>query len=302
MKSARLRKKRILPGTVKLREAKEAYYAEKKSIEEFDIDNILSEIFEKFPEPAKTKLRNLFSLLIAKSYRSLTKELKNFFGTFEPMQFFEILFGLCNIAENNKMRPIALKEYWVSLNLNNRELYFLLRHFNIMLSKIEKQSVRYIMCKSFIETELKKLKEEINAIDKTELSLSKIEKTISTDREIQANSTKLKAVLKKYGFFDLKMVFGLPKESTEKVIEFLISNELPYQISMINFLGFIKHLEKEYFTKVEVYRFLAEILSTTERAVKGNCNVLNESSKENKKRYTSYLYNKTVQKDYQKLK
>ena len=104
-------------------------------------------------------------------------------------------------------------------------------------------------------------------------------------------------------FFELEKVNKLNETSKEKLIEFISTNEVPYQIAMFDFLGFITYINKEYCnTKQELNKILAEILNSTERTIKGNISVLNDFSKENKERYTSYNYKETVIIDYQKLK
>ena len=64
----------------------------------------------------------------------------------------------------------------------------------------------------------------------------------------QPNTKRLKNELKKYGFYDLTKVSEL-RENSDKLIQLLSDNELPYQIAMLYYLGFLKHLEKEYCNK-----------------------------------------------------
>lgn len=156
MKSSRLREKKLLPGMVKLKKAIEASKTE-KSNDEFDIETIISAVVEKFPEPIKSKLIDAVSSWGVNIYEYLTKELENLF---EPRQYIETLWKLFEIAENNKARPFAMKEYWISLNLDNKQLNLLLRHFIIALTEIEKQTKSFVICKSFVETEFKKLNDE----------------------------------------------------------------------------------------------------------------------------------------------
>lgn len=117
------------------------------------------------------------------------------------------------------------------------------------------------------------------------------------------NTARLKDVLKTKGFYNIKMVKALSPGSVQKLIEFLSTNDLPYQIAMLDFLGFIMYLQKEYCdTKRLLYKELGDILGYGERTIQGNVNSLYRSTKDSKNRYTAYRYKETVDKDYQKLK
>ncbi|MCX6243686.1 MAG: hypothetical protein NTU98_03185 [Bacteroidetes bacterium] len=123
------------------------------------------------------------------------------------------------------------------------------------------------------------------------------------DHEVDITETKrLKTSLAKYGFNNIQKVKDLSVNSRDKLIEFLVTNDLPYKVAMLDYLGFIKFLEFEFgATKTNLHRNLADILSSTTRAVKGNINVLNPISKEDRMRFTTHLYRETVKNDYQKL-
>ena len=113
----------------------------------------------------------------------------------------------------------------------------------------------------------------------------------------------LKEELQQKGFFHLKTIVVLADPAKEKLIWIINTNELPYQIAMFDFLGFINHFVQEYgYTKTVTYSKIAEILSVTSRSVRGNILVLQEFSKEDKTRYTSYKYKVQVQNDYHSLK
>ena len=80
-------------------------------------------------------------------------------------------------------------------------------------------------------------------------------------------------------------------------------NDLPYQVAMLDFLGFVKYCERNYVTtKVELVKIICEILGAVMRQVKGNLLVLNPNSRENRERYTSHLFRETVMNDYESLK
>lgn len=94
-----------------------------------------------------------------------------------------------------------------------------------------------------------------------------------------------------YSFF--LQYFNEPKE-VKLIIEPTSLNQnkvsLPYQIALLNELGFfelerIKHLPKE-----KVFAITAKLLNADGRSVKGNYHVLNPKSEENRQRFTSYNY------------
>jgi len=88
-----------------------------------------------------------------------------------------------------------------------------------------------------------------------------------------------------------------------KLIDLISNNDLPYNIAMIDFLGFIEHLKAKYFpTKDKLNKAVANLFDVTDRAVKGNINVLNPVSREDRSRYTADQQKKVVIKDYQTLK
>jgi len=106
--------------------------------------------------------------------------------------------------------------------------------------------------------------------------------------------------LRKLNFLDLKLVKDLEVEKIKELIKILIQNKLPYQIAMLDFLGFLKYLEESHFrTKLELHKALALIFKSHERAVRGNINNL-VSIKE--KRYTSHIHMEIVKRDYLLLK
>lgn len=121
---------------------------------------------------------------------------------------------------------------------------------------------------------------------------------------VQATKSELlKKNLGEYGFFVLAKVKELPSPSQQNLLESIATSDLPYIIAMFDFLGFLKHLEDEHFkTKNELHKQVAKLIGSTDRAVKGNVNVLNEISQENRKKYTAHLHKETVKTDYQNLK
>jgi len=113
----------------------------------------------------------------------------------------------------------------------------------------------------------------------------------------------LKENLEKYDFFKLPKVQQISVEKRSRLIDLIHSNKLPYKIALLDYLGFIKHLEKEHFqTKYKLNLELAKWFNTNERAIKGNLSSLLPNSTEDKSRYTSYRHKETAEKDYQSLK
>lgn len=122
-------------------------------------------------------------------------------------------------------------------------------------------------------------------------------KILSTKGEILYNN------LVKYGFLELSKVDLLSTNKQKEIVYLMIEKEIPYSITMLNYLGFIKRLSKNYaLSQREIHKLLADWLEISERGIKGNLNVLNDYSKEDKLRYTSHLYLKEVEDDYNNLK
>ena len=122
-------------------------------------------------------------------------------------------------------------------------------------------------------------------------------------QQTETKTDKLKIELGKYGFFELSKVKQLSEPNKQRLTELISTNDLPYSIAMIEYLGFIKHLKAEYFTTdYKLFKAVANWFEVAERAVKGNIYVLNEISKENRTRYTADQKKQTVQKNYEALK
>lgn len=119
----------------------------------------------------------------------------------------------------------------------------------------------------------------------------------------ETKTDKLKAELGKYGFFELSKVKQLSEPNKQSLIELISTNNLPYSIAMIEYLGFLKYLKAEHLkADYKLFKEVSKWFDVTDRAVKGNIYVLNEFSKENRTRYTADQQKQTVQKDYEKLK
>lgn len=123
--------------------------------------------------------------------------------------------------------------------------------------------------------------------------------------QAETKTDKLKAVLGKYGFFELPKVKPLSEPNKVKLVELLNEKGLPYSIAMFDFLGYLKHLQDNHFPiKKILFKEVAKWFNSDKegRAVKGNISSLLKNTTENKDRYTAHLHKETVQKDYQALK
>jgi hypothetical protein len=122
-------------------------------------------------------------------------------------------------------------------------------------------------------------------------------------QQIETKTNRLKVELGKYGFFELPMVKQLSEPSKQDLVELISTNDLPYIIAMVEYLGFLKHLKAEHFsTDNKLFKAVAKCLEGAERAVRGNIYVLSEISRENRTRYTAHQQKQKVQKDYEALK
>jgi hypothetical protein len=132
-----------------------------------------------------------------------------------------------------------------------------------------------------------------------------INTSTESERHPILRAENLRSNVLEFGFFELPKVKCLSESNKEELVNLISTKRMPYSIAMIDYLEFLKHLEKEHFkTKDKLHEKVATWfnLGKNKRAVKGNINVLSEHSTDNKTRYTSYLHKETVKKDYQKLK
>lgn len=146
-----------------------------------------------------------------------------------------------------------------------------------------------------VEEQVKKYPRLFTTFDKCEHNLP--------PQQTETKTEKLKAVLGKYGFFELPKVKRLSEPYKQSLVELISSNGLPYTIAMLDFLGFIRHLKTEHFTSdYKLFQAVAIWLEVSARTIKGNVYVLNEKSNEDRTRYTADQQKKKVQKDYEELK
>lgn len=133
------------------------------------IDKMFEESpFSMFPEPGKTKLRMFFSTLVVKLYEFKTKELS---GLLEPLQLLEIMHELFQIADDNKLRPIAINEYLERKKFNLPQTILILEHFQFMLNEGQSQGIDFTVINIYVESEInrRRLVSEKVPINKTHL-------------------------------------------------------------------------------------------------------------------------------------
>lgn len=163
-----------------------------------------------------------------------------------------------------------------------------------LLETYSKTEIRYI---TILKTWLANEKSYFQEI----LPLLNIEKNESKPEPDKI--TMLSAALKKYQFEHLTSVIRLTDNARQNLVKLMAIRELPYQIAMLEQIGFIDHLKKRFFkTNEKLFKGLATVLLANERSVKGNIYVLNSRSTENRSRYTAHLHIDEVTKDYEKLK
>lgn len=109
--------------------------------------------------------------------------------------------------------------------------------------------------------------------------------------------------LSKYSFFDLPKVSILSESSIDKLVNRIVTSTCPFQIAMLDYLGFIGSIYDNHFrSRDKTNKCLSNILNVSARVVKGNYAVLNRKSRENKERYTAHNEIENVIKYYNSLK
>jgi len=122
-------------------------------------------------------------------------------------------------------------------------------------------------------------------------------------KQTETKTDKLISDLGNFGFFELPKVKQLSEPNKQKLIELISKNDIPYIIAMFEYLGFLNYLKDEHFsTKNNLYKGVSKWLGFDQRTIRGNYLVLNEFSKENRKRFTADQQKQTVQKNYEALK
>ena len=130
----------------------------------------------------------------------------------------------------------------------------------------------------------------------------------------KTNSKRLKEWVLKHGIQTIPKVQPLSDIGKAAFMELLTAYNKPKLIAMLETVGFIEHLRKEYYPiQNDLYENLCRALYPKEelydhlikskaRTIKGHILVLNPASKEDRDRYTSHEYLKDVQQEFENLK
>ncbi|HMI01888.1 MAG TPA: zinc ribbon domain-containing protein [Pedobacter sp.] len=111
-------------------------------------------------------------------------------------------------------------------------------------------------------------------------------------QKIQVETTsKLRAGLSPLGFFDLETVRNLWPKQQQDLIKMIAERGVPFAVALLNEIGVTSHIYSSITkSKSGIHKKLAAVLGCQERTVKGNLNVLNKISREDRSRYTAHLY------------
>jgi|GEM_PF-4419973 len=183
--------------------------------------------------------------------------------------------------------------------------------YNWNLPDIEKLIDKIEVLKSYVgflsmeqATSLKGKAAPIN----NNLPLSQTNYPLSSDTLIevevlQSKTDFLKIEFEKYGFFKLEKVKALSPNNADLLIKKLCESKIPYAIAMMDYLGFIKHLELEFFkSSFQINKLISGWFNSDVdgRTVRGNRSSLTKPPTE--KRYTAHNHKENVEKDYKNLK
>jgi hypothetical protein len=125
-----------------------------------------------------------------------------------------------------------------------------------------------------------------------------------TKTRVASHLQELKTSLSEFGFFDLPLVSHLSHMHQNDLFKLISNNKLPYQIAMLDFLGFIDLVSQHFNTHIGLQKKLSKILGSDKngRAVRGNLNSLSSKTAEDLDRYTARKHKLKVQNDYNQLK
>ena len=105
-----------------------------------------------------------------------------------------------------------------------------------------------------------------------------------------------------YRFIELQKLSALNEPAKNRIIKELVEKPLHYSVAMLSFLGYLDSLKKTYsLSKEQVYSHIAKALQTDARTVKGNCLVLNPTSKEDRYKYQADQFKEKVEEDYKNI-
>lgn len=94
-------------------------------------------------------------------------------GTFEPLEFLNLLYEQFEIVNANKEKPLSVVEHLFGLKLEQTKLYYLLYYLKRLIykhsgSEYEPKDKQLSICHDFIEKEYDKIEKELYPKDETE--------------------------------------------------------------------------------------------------------------------------------------
>jgi len=113
----------------------------------------------------------------------------------------------------------------------------------------------------------------------------------------------LEKAFEEQGLWELPITQKMNHSARATLINNIRNSDLPLQIALLSAIGFTESKNHPKIrTNVGVYEMIARLLGTNSRTIKGNINVLNSNSKEDKKRYTSHLHQQRAQEIIKNIK
>lgn len=154
-----------------------------------------------------------------------------------------------------------------------------------------------LLCSKEIDSILA-AEEENTTVDAIALSGDTIEESPSLNIQVeQTSSDQVKAELIKYNFNHfLEHAKKFTAEQIARIYVYILDKEIPVKIALLKEVGYLDYFKKEYCQGNATKRdkLMGSILMATPRRIKGNINVLNIKTKEDKDQYTSHKYTEDV--------
>jgi len=104
---------------------------------------------------------------------------------------------------------------------------------------------------------------------------------------LPTKTDQLEIRLRESGFFELDSVLRLVPDNQLKLLDLINSGSPADKIAMVEYLGFIKYLDKECVTGSKRNKKLSEVLGFNQRAVSGNINSFTPNSGD-RRRYNAF--------------
>lgn len=275
-----------------LEENKKNYYRSRCILGNFKFAN------DKF-FPSKLYFNNFISQLIIESKLEAKGLLNNVFIFFEQvingMRYYNnIQFDYINspLFISLFKEIITCKNYYESFIGDMKFRNILEVEEIIKISDLKNNiSQRTILNKPDLHIEQKKA----NLPQVTEFKIKQEQEII---KETEASS-KIIDALKSYRLEEYLKSKGY---SIEKFYELIVENKMPYCIALLSEIEYLKYFEKEFVkSKTAMFKKLSIVFNVNERRIKGNINVLNKYSNEDKIQYTSHNFKEIATTDIKGL-